>query len=98
MSLLRDRKLKMYFERPTCCYCGISVRIKGQPRTERATIDHLEPRCRGGTNAWRNLRLACKLCNECKGDRTPQQWALDALKPVTSGWKRLLVALVLKLV
>ena len=46
-----------------CGYCGA-------PAT---TIDHVLPRSRGGTNAWRNTVAACGGCNQRKGDRTPSE-------------------------
>ncbi|MBD7956385.1 HNH endonuclease [Microbacterium sp. Sa4CUA7] len=51
-----------------CGYCGSSA----------ATIDHVLPRSRGGTNSWENLVAACVRCNNLKGDRTPQEmgWQL----------------------
>lgn len=42
-----------------CQYCG-----------DRAdTIDHVQPRSRGGVNSWENLVAACRPCNHRKGDR-----------------------------
>jgi hypothetical protein len=34
----------------------------------RATIDHVIPRCEGGTDALSNTVAACKLCNEYRGN------------------------------
>ena len=38
------------------------------PSTENLTIDHLEPRSRGGDNSYLNLVTACMRCNRLKGD------------------------------
>lgn len=35
----------------------------------KATIDHLVPRSRGGSDKIENLRLMCKRCNQFKNDR-----------------------------
>ncbi|HSD64905.1 MAG TPA: HNH endonuclease, partial [Ignavibacteriaceae bacterium] len=37
------------------------------------TIDHVIPRARGGSDSWENLVCACTLCNNKKGDRTPEE-------------------------
>jgi len=44
-----------------CQYCG---REMGQ-----LTIDHIEPRFRGGPHSWENLVAACPQCNRRKGGR-----------------------------
>jgi 5-methylcytosine-specific restriction endonuclease McrA len=51
-----------------CGYCGGSA----------ATIDHIQPRSRGGADSWENLVACCLRCNNIKGDRTPQEmgWTL----------------------
>lgn len=46
-----------------CQYCGKPVGISG------ATIDHIIPRSRGGSNAWTNTCLCCSRCNWNKGDK-----------------------------
>lgn len=53
-----------------CVYCKEPVKIKsGRGRSYNdATIDHVIPYARGGTDAWTNLVLACRSCNEAKGD------------------------------
>jgi len=48
-----------------CGYCG-----RGDLRL---TIDHIIPKARGGTDSWDNLVSACTLCNNRKGDRTPEE-------------------------
>lgn len=50
-----------------CAYCGRSA----------ATIDHVQPRSRGGRDTWENLVAACLKCNNKKSNQT-----LDEL-----GWK-----------
>lgn len=39
-------------------------------RPDDATLDHVVPRCRGGTLANGNIRAACQPCNREKGDWT----------------------------
>jgi 5-methylcytosine-specific restriction endonuclease McrA len=45
------------------------------------TIDHVKPRCRGGTTVWENVVAACHPCNREKADKTPQEAGLNLLKP-----------------
>lgn len=48
-----------------CCqYCGSNKRL---------TIDHIIPVSKGGKNTWDNVVIACEICNQKKGDRTPLQ-------------------------
>ena len=55
-----------------CCYCGQEGR-KGDP----LTVDHWQPRARGGTDRWENLVAAHLTCNQAKGDRTPAEAGLN---------------------
>ncbi len=48
-----------------CGYCG-----RGDLPL---TIDHIIPRARGGVDTWENLVCACTVCNNRKGDRTPEE-------------------------
>ncbi len=48
-----------------CSYCG-----RGDLPL---TIDHVIPRARGGSDSWENLVCACTICNNRKGDRTPEE-------------------------
>jgi 5-methylcytosine-specific restriction endonuclease McrA len=48
-----------------CTYCG-----RGDLRL---TIDHIVPKARGGTDSWDNLISACTVCNNKKGDHTPEE-------------------------
>lgn len=50
-----------------CRYCGEITFLNELPADadpgRRATIEHIVPRSRGGTNDWQNLALACHRCN-----------------------------------
>lgn len=48
-----------------CQYCGT--------HTAPLTIDHIQPRSRGGMDSWENLTTACIPCNNKKGNRTPEE-------------------------
>ena len=53
-----------------CGYCG---------STRDLTIDHIQPRSRGGRNTWTNLVTCKKSLNVWKSDRTPQECGLKLL-------------------
>jgi 5-methylcytosine-specific restriction endonuclease McrA len=60
-----------------CAYCGKAA----------STIDHVQPRSRGGKDTWENLVACCLRCNNVKGDRTPQEmaWSLRLIPGVPRG-------------
>ena len=60
--------------RPECGYCGctLSYEVYG---ASYATIDHVEPRRLGGTDARSNKTLACQGCNHLKGH---ERWPAPA--------------------
>ena len=37
-------------------------------------VDHILPRSRGGTNAFKNLQILCSHCNRSKGSKTMAEW------------------------
>lgn len=55
-----------------CGYCG-----RGDLRL---TIDHIIPKARGGSDSWDNLISACTICNNKKGDSTPEEANMVLLK------------------
>jgi 5-methylcytosine-specific restriction endonuclease McrA len=63
-----------------CGYCGGAA----------TTIDHVQPRSRGGKDTWENLVACCLRCNNVKGDRTPAEmgWSLrvSPRMPHQAGW------------
>lgn len=59
--------------------------IKDGPLGERATVDHVVPRARGGTNFHTNLKIVCHRCNQAKGSHLNEAYF------VTQAGQRLLV-------
>ncbi|MGF1496964.1 MAG: HNH endonuclease [Elainellaceae cyanobacterium] len=47
-----------------CCYCQTSEILSGI----RMSFDHIRPRSKGGETCFDNVCLACRSCNEFKGD------------------------------
>jgi 5-methylcytosine-specific restriction endonuclease McrA len=68
---VRDKVLRR--DQFRCVYCG----IKFPP--ESLTLDHVQPRVRGGDHSEGNLVAACRPCNADKGS-TPA-WAYLAERP-----------------
>lgn len=50
-----------------CCFCGIRTTNRA-PANTALTIDHRIPRSKGGTDDPENLKIACLLCNNGRGD------------------------------
>jgi len=53
----------------TCRYC----------RAPAIQVDHVIPRCQGGSDEFSNLVAACEHCNKSKGGRTPEQAGMELL-------------------
>jgi len=64
-----------------CVWCRKKITPKGLPEDysmgEAATVDHVVPRSRGGTNATSNLITSCNLCNQRRGDRSVPAFARE---------------------
>jgi 5-methylcytosine-specific restriction endonuclease McrA len=54
-----------------CAYCGRS--------DIPLTVDHVFPKARGGEDSWENLITACTICNNKKGDKTPEEARLNMI-------------------
>lgn len=63
-----------------CAYCSKSA----------STIDHVQPKSRGGQDTWENLVACCLRCNNKKGDKTLAEigWVLKVSPrmPHGSSW------------
>ncbi len=66
-----DRKAVFARDDHRCVYCG-----EGPPEVE-LTVDHVEPRRKGGDNSSGNLVTACAGCNRAKGGRPAWAWLRD---------------------
>lgn len=47
-----------------CQYCGLNLSLR------TATLDHVNPRAKGGRTTFENTVASCHSCNNRKGDRT----------------------------
>lgn len=72
----RNQKQKLWHRQGgRCHYCQIEMRYRTNPLKDyTATIDHLKPKSKSGTNSIDNLVLACKRCNEMKGSKTEKKF------------------------
>ena len=57
----------------TCQICGIEVFLH-DCNGPRATIDHIIPQAKDGSNDFRNLHCTCEDCNIKKKDDTTLDW------------------------
>lgn len=71
VETMKDRILRRDHFR--CVYCGIVF-----PR-EVLTLDHVQPRMRGGDRSEGNIVTACRACNSEKG--AAPAWAFLADRP-----------------
>lgn len=78
------RALVLKRDSHTCQYCEYSG--------PNLTLDHVIPKSRGGGDTWQNLVTSCLDCNNCKDNRTPEEWA-STLKDIFEGKTRNVSAL-----
>ena len=92
ISSRRLRILKR--DRFRCVYCN------AQPPVDELTLDHVEPRVKGGDQSDGNLVACCKACNELKAGQAA--WAFLAsdaerrrnfLENATAVWPRIIRAI-----
>lgn len=79
---------KSIFERDgyLCCVCGMPVRTDVRPcHYQAATIDHIIPLSRGGSNMRGNIQTVHFICNSIKSNRLPSE-----MVRVTRGIKKTL--------
>ncbi len=57
------RQLLWEKEGKKCHWCGCPTRLCAETADDQATIEHIIPRYKGGTNDEENLTSACRLCN-----------------------------------
>ena len=64
------RSIKEHFDY-TCVYCGKTYDL------HQLSIDHVNPRSRGGEDITTNVVCACKRCNQMKGSQHWQEFMRD---------------------
>jgi hypothetical protein len=71
MNITPSRSMIYKRDNNTCQYCGSKSKL---------TIDHVIPRCRGGTDSWENLVVACSSCNTKKGSTLLEQTGMKLIR------------------
>jgi 5-methylcytosine-specific restriction endonuclease McrA len=69
-----SRKNILMRDRYTCQYC-----LRASPQVE-LTLDHVVPRSRAGETTWENLVACCHICNNKKGNRTPEEAGMKLVR------------------
>ncbi len=68
------KRARIYIrDRYRCQYCG------EHKSASDLTLDHILPRAQGGASMPENLVSACVICNQRKGNRTPEQARMPLL-------------------
>lgn len=57
-----------------CFYCSRMMAFHAKRQANSVTLDHLVPRCDGGTRERENVVAACYRCNHAKGRQSVQQF------------------------
>jgi len=75
LSIFRQQILEQIIAETgnVCHYCRKQTRLNFIGPVcdhDHATLDHVVPKSKGGTNERSNLVLACNACNNAKGDRS----------------------------
>ncbi len=71
-KIILSRKNILRRDGHRCQYCG-----RGDVPL---TLDHIQPRSKGGEDSWENLVAACVKCNNKKGDGTPEEAGMPLLR------------------
>lgn len=59
-----------------CQYC------KRRVSSSQFTLDHVQPKCKGGKTSWDNVVACCYECNQKKGNKTVKESGMKLMKPV----------------
>ncbi len=61
-------------DRHRCQYCG------SHQAASELTLDHVQPRSRGGPTTWRNIVVSCFGCNSRKANRSPEEAGMPLIR------------------
>ena len=87
----RKREDLWHAEGCKCHWCGRPTRLCTEDVADQATIEHIIPQAKGGTNDPSNLTSACRLCNARRSYEQAQglpEGSLLGQFPVTDRQKR----------
>ncbi len=86
-SLRIKRERLFALQKGICAYCGKAMPTEDVSKFKNPTLDHVIPRSKGGTDAYKNLVVAHARCNWRRGNGEP--WRAvhrmqKRLKPIIS--------------
>lgn len=82
-SIKLSLRRKIYDRDNGMCYlCGMEIKFFSQ-----ATVDHVIPKSKGGTNDKSNLKITHSSCNNFKGNKTLDEIDLEKLKKYAKQFK-----------
>lgn len=61
-SYMKKVRIELLEEDPRCKYCKVPLELSN------SSVDHVIPKCKGGTHDRDNLVLCCLTCNKLKKD------------------------------
>jgi 5-methylcytosine-specific restriction endonuclease McrA len=78
------RKDRLFREQEgVCVYCkkemkwDVTAPVKWKGHPDEATVDHVTPRSKGGSNFLKNIVVCCFDCNARKADKTLIQFLVE---------------------
>ena len=69
-----------------CAYCHINIENPAHSH-DRASVDHIVPRSRGGTDDLDNLQFLCVQCNSKKGNLSPEMF-MERQRVLGTGYRK----------
>lgn len=92
-SRRKNLRVRLFMHQAGCCfYCQKKMILPDpsqKPGGATATLDHIHPKSKGGSDVARNYVLACRTCNSAKANSTewsPKAGYIDQVR----SWERIM--------
>ena len=69
-----NRRNVFWRDKNQCQYCGNFFKF------DELTMDHVNPKSKGGAKSWENIVTSSRLCNSKKRDRTPKEAQMPLIR------------------